>query len=192
MTTSTSSSRTAALGLVAGAILLAVVAAFAIFLPKAHGSEIELPETLPGGLERVVQPEDSEFDESEIEGSAADALAELYDADATVGDYATADRSAQVTVTVLDVPAGPFLPTGPVPDPETYGYARGATELVTVGDAICSLNYAQPVPSGQPVDEDEQPAGAFCQLGSGERTFLASGSGVAPDAIVDILESLAD
>lgn len=209
-----SSTRTGILGLAGGVVALALVGGFAIGLPKADGGDTAmtasqlpaLPDTLPQGLTAVevlaqqqVDTQGSQADQAQqfldeqgkIQGSAVDALKQQYDAPVELRAYQTSDLKSQLTVTVIGTSAGPFLPQGPVPDPATYGYARGAYSLDTIGDAVCSLAWSQPVPQGQQVDPAEVPSSVYCQLGHGDTTYYAIGNGFTGQQTVDILDSLA-
>lgn len=210
MTAVPSAARTAVLGLLGGAAALAVLGGFAIGLPKAADSApglAALPDTLAGGLtavevlaqeqvdtdgEQAAQAQQFLDEQGEIQGSAVDALKKQYDAPVELRAYQTADQQSQLTVTIIGAPGGPFLPQGPVPDPETYGYARGAYSLEAVGDGICSIAWATPVPQGQEVDAGETPTSVYCQVTSDDVTYLANGSGLTAQEAVDILDGLAD
>lgn len=219
MTTSrTSSVRTALLGLVAGLVLLALVGGFAIGLPKVEGDESAgatassvpaLPDTLPGGLRAVelvaaeaakgsgdaaTQAQQFLSQQKGISGSAVDALKKQYDAPVALRAYQGegAQAQTQLTITVIGAAAGPFLPQGPVPDPESYGVARGAYSLVDIGDGRCSLAWSQQVPKGQQIDPAELPASVYCQVGVGDRTYLAIGNGLSGEQVVKVLDGLAE
>lgn len=209
MTAVRSSARTAVLGIFGGAAALALVGGFAIGLPKAADSATgvaALPDTLPGGLtavevlarkevdangEQASQAQQFLDEQGSIQGSAVAALKKQYDAPVELRAYQTADLKSQLTITVIAAPAGPFLPQGPVPDPETYGYARGAYSLEKVGDGICSSAWSAPVPQGQKVDATEKPTSVYCQVGAGDVTYLANGNGFTGQEAVEILDSLA-
>ena len=208
MTAVPSSQRTALLGLTGGAVALVLVGGFAIGLPKAadDASTSALPDKLPMGLTAVEvlaqEQVDSKGDQASqaqqfldeqgaIQGSAVDALKKQYDAPVELRAYQTADLQSQLTITEIGAPAGPFLPQGPVPDPKTYGYARGAYSLEKIGDAICSLAWSAPVPEGQAIDDTEKPSSVYCQLAAGDVTYYAIGNGFTGQEAVDVLDSLA-
>jgi hypothetical protein len=187
------------IGVLLGVVLLGAVAAFGIALPKATGDEtadageVLLPDTLPHGLVAADQREGiDQVDYPAIQDSAAEGLEDLYDAPAAVRAYASEDGASQVTVTVLDRAPGLFDPQGPPIEPKLLGYERSFYELRRVGDAVCNLLWGEPVPEGQPVDESADPRALQCQLGDGDRTFELFGSGLSPEAAVEVLESLTD
>lgn len=220
-TSRSSATRTGLLGLAAGVVLLVLLGGFAIGLPKVDGagSAPSLPDTLPGGLRAVelvardaangggqdaAQAQEFLSKQEEISDSAVKALEGQYDAPVALRAYqgdvlpqaqgqaqGQQQTRTQLTVTVIDAPAGPFLPQGPVPDPATYGAARGTYSLESIGDGRCSLAWAQAVPQGQPVDPDEVPQSVYCQVGHGERTYLGIGNGLTGQQVVDLLDGLA-
>ena len=178
MSAAPSTSRTALLGVGGGIVALALVGGFAIGLPKVgddtsgQASLAALPDTLPEGLTSVEILAQKQVDEAgsqaaqaqqfldkqgAIQSSAVAALKAQYGTDANLRAYQTEDLASQLTIVEIGEAAGPFLPQGPVPDPKTYGYARGAYSLENIGDGICSLAWAQPVPEGQTVDPTEVP-----------------------------------
>lgn len=189
------------IGVLLGLVLLGAVAAFAIGLPQAtedttaEADPVELPDELPHGLvaeDRLEggAPEEEYADRvAAIQDSAVDGLEEIYDAPAAVRGYASADRSVQVTVTVLDRAPGLFDPHGPPIDPKLLELERSVYDLRPVGDAVCALRWQQTVAEGQPVD-DADPSSVQCQLGDGDRTLELFGSGLSAEAAVEILESL--
>ena len=126
-----------------------------------------------------------------IQSSAVAALKAQYGTDANLRAYQTEDLASQLTIVEIGEAAGPFLPQGPVPDPKTYGYARGAYSLENIGDGICSLAWAQPVPEGQTVDPTEVPNSVYCQVGAGDVTYYAIGNGFTGEQTVSILDGLA-
>jgi len=207
--------RGALAGLVAGVLLLVVVVAFAVVLPRidaapessddaaadAPSGSVELPDALPDGLVaqdsgRLPTPpgaDAAQFQEQlrDFQANAVDGFTDLFGVGAAFRVYASEDGAKQALVTVLDTPPGLFAPDGPPVDPELAGVARPATQLVSAGGAVCALNWGQPVPEGQPVP-DGDPLLTRCQLGSGGRTFEMAGSGMAVEEIVSTLRTIVD
>lgn len=211
MSNQTSSARPAVLGAISGAILLGVIAAFAIALPEvAEGDDtfdtgadlapVELPVALPGGLiandsgqlpTDLVPAEVTEQIE-QVQESAASRLAELFEAPAALRGYSSIDGTSGGYVVVLDQEPGLFAPEGPPIDAEVNGYARAPYELVEVDDAVCDVSWGAPVQLGDPVDESQLPGSVRCQLGAGGRTWELNVSGISVEAAVEVLHSLAD
>lgn len=189
---------TGLIGVALGIVLLGAVAAFGIALPKVTGDEdaestIELPDTLPHGLQAQDETDDPQAGRyAEIQESAVDGLEEIYDDAAAVRGYATEDGTVQATVIVLDRAPGLFDPHGPPIDPKLLELERSIYELRKVGDAVCDLYWQQVVPSGGTIDEDADPAAVMCQLGDGDRTLEIFGSGLGAEEAVEILESLTE
>lgn len=191
----------ALLGLLVGLVLLAVIVAFAVLLPRAgETSSGALPDTLPGGLtatdvvdETLGDPaEAQEFAtvQADLVASAEVRLQELYDVPAHVRTYRDPERGVQVTVLVVEQAAGPFVPDGPPVDPSLLGYARNLTDLVTVGDGTCSLIWQQPVAAGEPITVPD-PQAVKCQVGGAESTYQLIGVGITAEEAVEILDGLA-
>ncbi|WP_341924026.1 hypothetical protein [Nocardioides psychrotolerans] len=195
-----SSSTPAVLGVLVGLVLLAAVVAFAVLLPRAHGSaDTDLPATLPGGLTATDVLDESQGDpaaaqdfadqQRELMASAEDRLEAVYDVPAHARTYQDPERGVQVTVMVLEQAAGPFVPDGPPVDPSLLGNARNQTDLVQVGEGTCSLIWQQPVPAGEPITEPD-PQAVKCQVGGDESTYQLIGVGITAQEGVEILEGL--
>ncbi|WP_193609470.1 hypothetical protein [Nocardioides lijunqiniae] len=206
MTDSARGSRPFVLGLVGGIVVLALLFAFTVLLPKSGGGEPDaLPDSLPGGLRAsdVARDQDSaeqqgraeDFAERQrgVNESGAEQLEELFDAPAAVRTYQDEQFQRQATITVVETGAGPFLPNGPPFDPAFVDLERNVSDLVKVGDGVCALYYQQPVPEGQDVPADQdQPQALQCQLGADGATYQLFGRGLDADEAVEILEGLAD
>ncbi|WP_134740142.1 hypothetical protein [Nocardioides sp. 503] len=204
MTDSARGSRPFVLGLVGGIVVLGLLVAFTVLLPKSGGADPDaLPDSLPGGLrasdlvrdqddaEQQARAEDFAERQGDINESGAEQLEDLFDAPAVVRTYQDEQFERQVTITVVETAAGPFLPNGPPLDPSYLDLERNVSELVSVGDGVCALYYQQPVPKGQAVPDDEQPQALQCQVGAGGATYQLFGQGLDADAAVDILDDLA-
>ncbi|GEP38619.1 hypothetical protein NPS01_22820 [Nocardioides psychrotolerans] len=188
------------LGVLVGLVLLVAVVAFAVLLPRAHGSvDTDLPRTLPGGLTATDVLDDSQADpaaaqefadqQRELMASAEDRLEAVYDVPAHARTYQDPERGAQVTVMVVEQAAGPFVPDGPPVDPSLLGNARNQTDLVEVGDGTCSLIWQQPVPAGEPITEPD-PQAVKCQVGGEDSTYQLIGVGITAQEAVELLEGL--
>ncbi len=186
-------------GILLGVVLLGVIVALGVGLPQARSADsLSLPERIDGPLELVatdvVDEADTDEESAERQGelftSASDRIEEVFDAEAVVRFYSDADRQTQVAVTVVDAPAGPYLPTGPPADPELLGLERNTNELVVVDDAVCEQYWPQPIGAGEQVPEGD-PSFLRCQLPVAERTWLIEGVGLDAQQAVDILHDLA-
>ncbi|MCD4524097.1 hypothetical protein [Nocardioides sp. cx-173] len=204
MTASPRTARPFVVGSLVGLVILALLVAFAVLLPKATAGPVDLPDTLPGGL-RAVELEaddvtgenaDAAADLAErqrgINESGAELLEELFDAPAQIRTYQDESLETQVTITVVEQPAGPFLPNGPPFDPSYVNFERNITDLVSAGDGVCARYYEQPVPEGQEIPDGESPAAIQCQVGSGNATYQLYGRGLDADEAVELLDGLAD
>ena len=175
-------SRSPIVAIVLGLLMVAAVIAGALVIERATDSDVDLPDTLAGGLR--AEPR------NDLARSAESRLEDVMDASATIRSYrADDDRGAMVMV--VDQAAGPFVPRGPNAAPELMGLARGPFELVNEGDAVCQLTWPNVVAEGEDVP-DEDPAGVQCQLGAHGRTYLLYGTGMSSQDAVDILEDIAD
>ncbi len=58
-----------------------------------------------------------------------------------------------------------------------------------VGDAVCSVNYGQPVAAGQPIDPTVAPLTVRCQQGAGGRTYDLSTQGLSVEEAVEVLDA---
>lgn len=191
------------LGLVGGLVVLALLVVFAVLLPQATGGPESLPDTLPGGLTAVddvddvpeaerAQAEDFAERQRGINDSGAEELEELFGAPAKVRSYYDQENDRQVTVTVVDTEAGPFLPNGPPFDASYLDLERNVSELVKSGDGVCALYYQEAVPEGQEITPDqEEPQAIQCQVGANGATYQLYGRGLDAEEAVEILDGLA-
>ncbi len=206
MSTPTASSRTSALvGIAAGLVLLGLVAAFAIGLPKASGAdestepapvELSLPDTLPGGYAAADDP--ASFADGEL-AAQAEAIAKQQ-ADATAYGNAVlpdvlgtpavtrsyvVDGTNAVFVQVFQSTGGAFSPDS-LTDPTTSDGAGGTT-MEKVGDGVCALTY------GQSTDGSlGDPTSSRCQVTHGDLTVQLSSSGVAAEDLVSVGDGILD
>ncbi len=177
------SSRSSIGAILLGLVVVAAVIVGALAVEQATDNDLELPDTLAGGLRAD--------ESSELVDSAEEGLEEALDVPVTVRSYRTSDDERLVTVTVVDEAAGPFAPSGPQADAELLGLARAPYELVREDDVTCDLAWTATVPEGEPVPKDD-PIGMKCQLDADGRTYWLSGRGLSFGDAVDILESVAD
>ncbi len=193
---------TALVGVLVGLVLLVAVVAFAVLLPGGGGAATRaLPDTLPGGLTATDLVDGSDGDtaaaeefaglQGELVASAEIILEDLYDGPAHVRTYRDPARGIQATVLVVGSAAGPFVPDGPPVDPQLLGYARNLTDLVAVGDGVCSLIWQEPVPAGEPITEPA-PQAVKCQVGDDESAYQLIGVGISAEEAVEILDGLLD
>jgi hypothetical protein len=203
VSTSTSSSRTSTwVGIAVGAILLGLVAAFAIGLPKAADAEessdveIVLPDTLPGGYLAADDPKS--FADGQL-ASQAEAIAQQQAASTDYGNTVlpdvlghpaatrsyVVDGTQAVFVQVFQAPGGAFAPDN-LTDPTTTNGAGGTT-MENVGDGVCILEYGQSQ-GGTP----GAPVSSECQVSRGELTVQIQSAGVAADDLVDVADGLLD
>ncbi|WP_133058949.1 MULTISPECIES: hypothetical protein [unclassified Nocardioides] len=205
MSTRTSDNRTSTwVGIVLGVVVLGLIAAFAIALPKAaDGGEGEpaastgpltLPDTLPGGYTAADLPE-------AFTGDYADRAAEISETqqaarehgDQVLSDvlgtavtrtYASEDLHA-LFVQAFRAAGGAFAPDS-LPDPAT-AQGQAVPELVSVGDAACIVTRAAPQ-AGAAVDESAPPTYAQCQVSEGELTVQVGAQNLQPEDMVDIAD----
>ena len=200
---STPSSRTSScastwVGIALGLVILGLVAAFAIALPKAHGEEQEespelslsLPDELPGGY--LASDDAKSFEGGQL-ASQAEAIAKQESAAREHGDEVlpdvlgnpavtrtyVAEGTQAVFVQVFQSQGGAFAPNS-IPDPETTG-GQPTTEMKQVGDGACILSYSQ---------GGSAPAFTQCQVTDGELTAQVGSSSVDADAQVKLADAL--
>jgi hypothetical protein len=203
---STSNSRTSTwVGIAVGLVLLGLVAAFAIGLPKASGADepeaapaidIVLPATLPGGYAAADDPDS--FADSQL-AQQADQIAQQQAASTKYGNEvlpavlgtAAATRSyvvdgtKAVFIQVFQAPGGAFAPTV-LTDPATTNGAGGTT-MDNVGDGVCILTYGQSQ-DGSTGD----PSAVQCQVSHGELTAQIQSSTVPAEDLVKVAGALLD
>lgn len=198
----TSSRTSAVVGIVLGLLVLGLMAAFAIGLPKAHGEEevevreLVLPDTLPGGY--VASDDPAAFADGQL-AEQADSIA--------AGERASRDHGNEVLPEVLGTPAatrtyvaeetqavfvqvfqsegGAFAPNS-LPEPAEDGSV--STDMSKVGDGVCILTY------GQPAGDGSAPAPAFsqCQVTRGGLTVQIGSAAIDAEELVDVAGELLD
>lgn len=205
MSASTSNSRTSTwVGIAVGIVLLGLMAAFAIALPKAHGDteaapepiDVTLPATLPGGYAAADDPKS--FADGQL-AAQAEQIAQQQAASTTYGNEVLADvlgtpaatrsyvvdGTKAVFVQVFQAQGGAFAPTV-LTDPATTG-GGGGTTMENVGDGVCILTYGQSQ-DGTPA----APAATQCQVTHGELTVQIQSTAVPAEELVKVAGTLAD
>ena len=205
MSASTSNSRTSTwVGIAVGIVLLGLLAAFAIALPKAHGDtedapqpiDVTLPDTLPGGYAAADDPES--FKGGQL-ADQAEQIAQQQAASTTYGNEVlpdvlgnpaatrsyVVDGTKAVFVQVFQAQGGAFAPTV-LTDPATTN-GGGGTTMEAVGDGVCILTYGQ---SQDGTTGD--PAASQCQVTRGELTVQIQSTTVPAEELVKVAGTLAD
>lgn len=184
-------------------MILGLLAAFSIALPKASGDEdtqdavieLSLPDTLPGGYTASDDPK--AFAGGQLEAQADD-IAKQESANHTYGNKVlpavlgtsastrtyVANGTDAVFVQVFQSTGGAFAPNS-IPDPDTTG-GQAATEMSSVGDGACILSYGQATAQGQPAPV----AFSQCQVTSGELTVQIGSSKVTAEDLVSAADDL--
>lgn len=204
MSTPTSSARTGSststwVGIVLGIVILGLMAAFAIGLPKAHGEEegasakvdLTLPDQLPGGYLAADDP--ASFKGGQLEAQAKD-IADQQAAARAYGDKVlpqvlgtsavtrtyVANGTDAVFVQAFQSTGGAFAPNS-LPDPQTTG-GQTTTDMKKVGDGACILSYSQ---AGA-----QAPAFSQCQVTRGDVTVQVGSGAVAAKDLVALGDDL--
>ena len=201
-----------------GVLLLGAVFVFTVVVPKIGDDEaaasgettaeaeqapalepVALPDALPpnlvavdsGALPAAVGAQFGDVSGlREQEDSIGAGLESLFGDTGAFRLYAADDGSALVSITVLDRAPGLYVPEAPPVDPATLGLERSAVEMVEADGAVCSLNWGEEVPAGQPIDPAALPGAIRCQRGEGERTFEISAQGITLDATIAVLDAV--
>jgi hypothetical protein len=188
-------------GVILGVIGLALLVVFGVLLPELTDEEaVELPDALPGGW---VAADVAASGTGDDRGSGIDArerateyvravYADACDEPVAFRDYADADLSTFVVVTVFTSDGGAFGPPNGVADPEQLGLKGATTELVRRGDVLCIANH-QPVAEGaDDTQESATPLGVTCQLPTEGRTIQLATNGLSLDDTIDLVHEVAD
>ncbi|WP_028643392.1 hypothetical protein [Nocardioides sp. URHA0020] len=206
MSTPTAAGRTSTwVGILLGLVVLGLMAAFAIGLPKANGGEasetavqeldLTLPDKLPGGY--VASDDPAAFEGGQLAAQAADivkqekaalvygnkVLPDVLGTAATTRTY-VANGTEAVFVQAFQSTGGAFAPNS-IPDPASTGGQAG-TELVKVGAGACILSYGQAQAQGQPAPV----AFSQCQVTHGGATVQVGSSAVAAKDLVVVADNL--
>lgn len=204
MSTPTSPTRTSTLGgILLGVVILGLLAAFAIGLPKAHGDQsdqaettLSLPVALPGGY--IASDDPAAFEGGEL-AAQAEQIVEQEKANADYGNRVlpevlgraaatrtyVADGTQAIFVQVFESGGGAFAPNN-LPDPDNTG-GQAPTEMTQVGDGVCILSYGQAAPGGK-----SEPVFSQCQVTRGELTAQVGSGAVSAEDLVDVADELLD
>jgi hypothetical protein len=165
------------------------------------GELAPLPESLPGDLVSILGPDMPPEVAAQSGGveqmqavvtSATANLAEVFGEPTAFGIYGRADGTALLTLAVGPGEAGLFVPDGAPVSAEVQQAARANLELVEIGDAVCSVVYAQAIPAGQPVDPEEQPGRVHCQLADAGLLYDVTAQGIGVEETVAAAEAVRD
>jgi hypothetical protein len=207
VSTSTSPSRTSTIaGVAVGLLLLGLMAAFAIGLPKTAdaddstetGSQVELslPDTLPGGYSAADLPES--FAEGDLADQAEqiakqqgestaygnEVLPDVLGHPAVTRSY-VAEGSKAVFVQVFQAEGGAFAPNS-LTDPEATGGAGGLT-MENVDGAACIVSYGQS--QGQGLGD---PTSTQCQLSEDGLTVQVQSAQVTAEDLAALSHEVLD
>jgi hypothetical protein len=202
VSTITSSSRTpTVVGIVVGAVLLGLMAAFAIGLPKVVDAEeaqpdleLTLPDTLPGGYSAADVAASFEGGElaAQAEGIAEqqassteygnEVLPEALGHPAVTRSYVL-DGSRAVFVQLIQAEGGALAPNS-LTDPESTGGAGGLT-MENVDGAACILSYGQSQGAGL-----GDPTSTQCQLSEGGLTAQVQSTQVNAEDLVELARAV--
>lgn len=186
-------------GIAFGAIALALVVVFAVFLPKASGdtaddSAITMPKTLAGGYVSA-NSTDAWKGNSSIAGQekqvVTEVQAELDFGDAalkktTGGGFGNAIYVKNAGQSIFFVQAfratGGALSPGEISDPSKLQQGTSVDQLTTVGDATCIVTGT--VATGGQV----QPAQTKCQATKGDLTVQVMAPQVATSDVAKVAD----
>ena len=204
MSATTSPSRNSTVvGIAVGVVLLGLMAAFAVGLPKTTDADdggesaiaLSLPDTLPGGYAAADDP--TSFDGGQL-AEQADAIAQQQQDSTAYGNKVLPDvlstsavtrsyvveETKAVFVQVIQAPGGAFAPSV-LTDPAASKGAGGTT-MKAVGDGVCILTYGQSQAGEGPGD----PVSSECQVSRDELTAQVQSSQVAAEALVDLADEV--
>lgn len=204
MSAISSSSRPAAWwGVLTGLVVLGLLAAFAIGLPKAHQDgepsalRLTLPDQLPGGY--LASDDPRAFAGGQLEDQA-DAIVEREKSSADYGNevlpavlgraaatrtYVTNGTEA-IFVQAFQSEGGAFAPNS-LPDPKSTG-GQSAIEMRNVGDGVCILTHE----STQAATQTSGPRSAYsqCQVTHGGVTVQIASDAIEAEQLVDVADEL--
>lgn len=189
--------------MVVGLVLLGLMAAFAIGLPKTADAEeaepqveLSLPDTLPGGYAAADLPEsfaDGELAEQadQIAQQQADSteygnevLPEVLGHPAVTRSY-VAEGTEAVFVQVFAAEGGALAPNS-LTDPSTTGGAGGLT-MENVDGAACVLSYGQSESQDGALGD---PTSTQCQLSEDGLTVQVQSNQVDAEALVELARAI--
>lgn len=208
---STNTSRNShVVAIVAGLVLLGLVAAFAIGLPKATGhdgsssstsstpSTLTMPDTIPGGFKAA--DDAGSFAGGQLAGQAKQIAAQQQASTAyankvlpkALGAPAASrsyvlDGTQAVFVQVFTSDGGAFAPSS-LSDPAASNGGGGRT-MEAVGDGVCILTYGQSQSGGA---APTTPSDSQCQVSKDGLTAQIEAGTVAPEDLVKAADALLD
>jgi len=194
--------------ILAGLVLLGLVAAFAIGLPKATGDEgavssgsstpdhITMPDSIPGGYQAADVA--TSFAGGQLAGQAKQIAAQQQAATAyankvlpkALGAPAASrsyvlDGTQAVFVQVFTSDGGAFAPSS-LSDPAASNGGGGRT-MEAVGDGVCILTYGQSQSGGA---APTTPSDSQCQVSRNGLTAQIEAGTVAPEDLVKAADAL--
>ena len=191
-------------GIALGAVALALVVLFAVFLPKAtrddsaDASPITLPKTLPGGYTSAAVP--AAWKGNTGVAGKEDQIAEQVQSELDFGDaqlkkttggsfgnaiYLKGGGQSIYFVQAFRAAGGAVSP-GEISDPSKLQQGSSVDQLTTVGDATCIVTGS--VAAGGQV----QPAQTKCQQSEGELTVQVSAPSVAASDVAKVAALVLD
>jgi hypothetical protein len=191
-------------GIAIGAVVLALLVVFAVFLPKAVGNDqassgqIPLPATLPGGLQAADQTEAWKNSPS-VKGQEAEVVAEVKSelafgksalaktSKVAFGNriYLKSDGQSVYFVQVFRSAGGAFSP-GEISDPSKLQQGSSVQQLTKVGNSVCIVNGTVASP-GQ-----VQPNETQCQRSEGDLTVQVTAPSVAASDVAKVADAVFD
>lgn len=184
----------ATIGLAVGIVLLALVAVFAIFLPKAHGDDIALPDEVDGWKAADIPHGQLTAEQATRLADAREfadgVLDDNLDVPADTRTYVDPDLQQAVLVQAFRTDGGPYVPLQ-LESGAQYQVDHDPIEIEKKGDVVCQLNYpiSQDPTSGQ-LTSPETPQVVACQRSEGDLTVRASGAGDSYDRVVEIVDTV--
>jgi len=189
-------------GIAIGAVALALVVLFAVFLPKAHGEagessthqRISLPASLPGGYLAADRIDAWKGAGAQVKGHEAELVgqvkAELSYGDKQLAKTAPADYGNRIYlkngqsiffVQVFRSAGGAFAP-GELSDPSKSGEGSSVQQLTKVGDSVCIVDGSVSGP-GQ-----VQPSSTQCQRSGDDLTVQITSPGTAASDVAKVAD----
>lgn len=185
-------------GIAIGAVVLALVVLFAVFLPKAHGEtdssahRISMPASLPGGYLAADRVDAWKGAAAQVKGHEAELVgevkSELSYGDKQLAKTASSDYGNQIYlkngqsiffVQVFRAAGGAFSP-GELSDPAKSGEGSSVQQLTKVGDAVCIVDGSVTGPG------HVQPSSTQCQRSGADFTVQVTSPGTAPSDVAKV------
>jgi hypothetical protein len=188
-------------GIAIGAVLLAVLVLFAVFLPRAIGDSgtgggaVALPDSLPGGYVAADRTDAWKNASANVKGHEAEIVAQVK-AELNYGDSALTKTSknafanriylqgggkAIYFVQAFRSAGGAFSP-GEISDPMKLQQGSTVQQLIKIGDAVCIVDGTVGNP-GQ-----IQPSQTQCQRSQGDLTVQVTAPQVAASDVAKVTD----